>query len=580
MRFGTPFFATLFISLISSLGWGHAEKLCSSIWVQDGELKLNNNEKIIVCGSGSESEAWDHVPLAQAQLHLKAILQNLGYLEPRFEIQDQQLHVWRGSRTRIKNLKVRNGSEVLNTNRKRKVVGEPLTSQKLNEVQAWADLETQSAGYACAQSEVKAYAWNGEVWIQSELKGLKYFSSVQVNDLEGLRPETLDRYQPFDEGDLYDVRKTQLMISRILSDGLFQSAYFLTECRADRAHLTLETSVGKPRILRFGIGASTEEFPFFDLTFRNTRLDDRASSYTLLLHASPREVSLNLNSELYLFPSWSRTFLGPRLRLARESERAFETDSARVGLDIGRNWDDADKRFHFRWGPTLNYTRTIRGIGPDDVTYPSLEASASALTHNYEYMMREQSEGWELRLFYRGQNQGLGSPVDANRYQVYFKHLWNLEATSPPRLVLGTRIESIIVDSDNLLDQTNRELLPTDYRIYLGGDRDLRGFPRQSLNNNQLGYLTSLYLGFELRLVDEWPSKLQPFLLWDWAKLGNRPQTLDRTIYISEGLGLRWASPFGTLRGSAARGRIWNKDLESDSVPESWVYFVSFGQEF
>jgi outer membrane translocation and assembly module TamA len=55
---------------------------------------------------------------------------------------------------------------------------------------------------------------------------------------------------------------------------------------------------------------------------------------------------------------------------------------------------------------------------------------------------------------------------------------------------------------------------------------------------------------------------------------------LEEPIFVSEGFGLRWASPFGTLRGSAARGEIYNEAGVADEYPQEWVYFLSFGQEF
>jgi translocation and assembly module TamA len=123
-------------------------------------------------------------------------------------------------------------------------------------------------------------------------------------------------------------------------------------------------------------------------------------------------------------------------------------------------------------------------------------------------------------------------------------------------------------------------LVPIEDRIYLGGDDSLRGFRRQSINNNGLGFLTSIYIGFELRLIEELPYHLQPFLLWDGARVGNRRYTVDLPLFTSEGIGLRWASPFGTLRGSAARGHVFDSDASTAGFTESWVYFFSFGQEF
>ncbi len=60
------------------------------------------------------------------------------------------------------------------------------------------------------------------------------------------------------------------------------------------------------------------------------------------------------------------------------------------------------------------------------MTYPSLDGSLVVTSHLYEYLMREQYEGWVFHLNYRGQNKGLGSQLDMNRYRADLKSLWNL----------------------------------------------------------------------------------------------------------------------------------------------------------
>ncbi len=570
----------IFSSLSCLAAQAKASKICGPIQAMDGSLKLNDNEKILVCGSNKESEGWDEVPLTQAEFHLRTVLQNLGYLEPRFERSGSQLLVWLGIRNKIVALIATDQTGILDPRKKRKAVGEALTTAKLNEIEDWANIQSQSRGYACAKNSLIAQAWDGRVVIKSELNGRKKMGPVQMTHMAGLDSEVLERYQPFEEGDWFDIRKTQIMTARMLGDGLFQSAYFIIRCEDDIATLRLETSVGKPRILRFGVGASTEEFPFFDLTFKNARLDDKASSYTIGLHASPIEISLTGTSELYVFPGWNRTFLGPRFRIAKLIESAYETNTALVGVDIGRNWDLWNARFNGRWGPTLNYAKTIRGFGPEDVTYPTIEGSLAITSHIYEYLVREQYEGWIFHVHYRGQNKGLGSQLDLNRYRFDLKNLWNIGNLSPPKYVLGARLEGTVVDANDVDRDRNRNLIPTEDRIFMGGDQNLRGFSRQSLNNQDLGYLTSLYLGLELRLIEELPFRLQPFLLWDLARLGNRRYVLDNPVFSSEGIGLRWASPFGTLRGSLAQGRIWNQDQTTRAYNEDLVLFLSFGQEF
>jgi outer membrane translocation and assembly module TamA len=255
-----------------------------------------------------------------------------------------------------------------------------------------------------------------------------------------------------------------------------------------------------------------------------------------------------------------------------------------MGADIGRKWDIEDTRLDGRVGPTLNYVNTIQGLGPDDVSYFSWRGKAQAMNHLYEAFIGNQFEGWISDIEYNGQRKGLGSPLNVDRYEARMKYLWNLGGYSPPLFVLAWRAEAVVVNSTEVTAASesdvdkSRELLPIDYRVFYGGDRNLRGFTRQSLDNEAKGYLTAISTGVELRLIEELPKHFQPFLLFDAAKLGDRRLVLGRQIFSSWGLGMRWPSPIGTIRGSAAKGEI---SSPGDSRYKTrWVFFLSLGQEF
>ncbi|MGE0631995.1 MAG: BamA/TamA family outer membrane protein [Pseudobdellovibrionaceae bacterium] len=571
------FWVVLFFSIFQVAA--DETQICPHILAK-GTLRLNANEKMLVCGSDRGPEGWREIPIPQAQLELKLILQNLGYFNPQFERQGEQLLVWPGLQTLVKTLEVSGSEGLLDPDKKRKIVNAPLIPGKLDEVNSWANIKVRSAGYACPEIKVTGSVPERAIQTEIYLDSKKNYGPLETDGLSGLHPSVLDRYQPFYEGDPYNVIETQIMTSRMLSDGLFQSASLSTECSEDKALLKLLTSIGKPRILRFGVGGSTEEAPFVDLSFKNAQLDKRASSVAGSLHGSPRLLRLSIVSEFYLLPRWSRTFFGPRFKIERKTETAFEVDSAQIGVDLGQHWDAGNIRLNARVGPTLNKTLTRRGVGPEEAQYPTFEGSLSVMNHVYETSIRDQYEGWNGSFAYRGQRKGLGSKVDVNHYEFNYKYLWNIGAYSPPLFVLANRLEGVVVDADDIEQTETRTLIPVEDRIYMGGDQNLRGFPRASLNNRDLGYLTSLYLGLELRLIAELPYRLEPFLLFDSARFGDRRYTLDRPLFLSEGGGLRWASPVGTFRLSAARGRVIHKMAEMPSYPEQWVYFFSFGQEF
>lgn len=566
---------TFFLSLIVLSGCAYSElQLCDNITLKEGQLNLNPNEKVMVCGSPKGNEGWRHVPLPQAQYQLKVILQERGYLKPRFERNGNHLDVWSGPQEKFSALKVYGGDGLLRADKKRKIIGEPITPDKLDELNQWAETELRTQGFACPKIDVRAQAWDGVAKV-SVAPGLRQrIASLKVSGMEGLDGHTLDRYLAFAVGDSYDVQEMQLTVSRLMGDGLAQTAYFTTACRGSNVDLHLHTDLGKPRLFRFGVGASTEEFPFADVWFKNSRLDNKASSLTMTLHASPRLQSLNVNAELYVIP-WSKyTYLGPRFTAKRKSETFFEELSAKIGADIARAWDMWSSRFRARGGPTLNYVNTVQGKGPDDVSFFSWEGSLWAMSHKYEVGTRTQWDGWEAGFEYDGQRKGVGSYINVDRYEFDFKYLWNMGSLSPPLFVLGTRGQLIGIDNKN------NAKLPSEYRIFYGGDDNLRGFGRQVLNNDEVGYLTALYLGLELRLVKEMPYGFEPFLLSDFAKLGDQRYHFGSSLFTSWGVGLRWASPVGTWRASAARGEIYNEDRAADRYPQEWVYFFSFGREF
>ena len=556
--------------------------LCDNVHLEEGALTLNRNARLLVCGSGKKGqEGWADVPLPQAQYQLGVLLQNAGYLHPRFDRRGSDLHVWSGPLERISRLDIVGADGLLRASRKRQIVGQPLTPEKLDEVKHWAEGELKTAGYPCAQVDVTAQAWDRVVILTIRPNGRRRVGNFTFAGLEGLDTETIARYQATEPGAWYDVRENQLTASRLLGDGLFQSAYVLDQCRGeDLVDLTLKAQVGRPRIISFGVGASTEEFPFARVWFKNARLDDRASSFTTTLYASPRTQSLSANAEFYRLPFSRRMFWGPRLLAARTKERSGEVNRAEFGLDLGRQWDAWSTRMQARGGPNVNYVDTVEGIGPTRLTFLGWTGRYQITNRDYELFTREQRQGWTGDFAYRGQREGIGSPINVDRFEANYKILMNLTRQLPPLLVLGTRVQAVGVNANQTELGQSDKTLPQDYRVFYGGDQNLRGFLRQSLNNGKLGYLTALYLGVELRLVEELWYHLEPFLLIDSAQLGQRRFTLDQPVFTSSGLGLRWASPFGTLRGSFARGRIFNGDDSSSGYAQEWVGFVSFGQEF
>jgi hypothetical protein len=573
------YFSFILILLFFSFAQAKDQELCPNIILKDGKFKLNKNEKVLVCGEG-ELESWRNVPFEQSQYHLKILFQNLGYFEPKFTVEGNRMTVEMGDQTKIDHWDFKGSPEAVEQRKKRKVLHEVLTPAKLNEIEKWIDNELKAQGYACPEVKSKAQVWNHTVE-SNYLGGNRLFvASLERLGMDNLDLAAFKRYEAFEVNEIYDNRKLQITSNRLLTDGLVQSSYFTQKCSDTGVALVHHMEIGEPRILRVSFGASTEELPFLEVWYKNTRLDGMASSYWVRAHASPILESIEGNSELYILPFSKRTFLGPRFIVSREIENSYERLNARSGVDLGRNWDWKENRFGLRAGPTVNYVNTIRGFGPDDISYLTIQGNLTVMDYEYELLSGEQIKGYQGNIEYIGQRHGLGSPVSADRWNIRGKYLWDLRELSPPLLVLGTRFEGSLTTSDAIERTTENDVLPQEYRIYLGGEQNLRGFPRQSINNRNLGYVTSLYLGFDLRLIETLPWNLEPLVLWDGAQAGETPGRLGNPFFQSYGLGMRWRSPFGPIRVSAAKGYVMNGDASTADYPNQWVFLFSFGREF
>lgn len=557
------------------------QKLCSNpdVIVVDGTFILSSNEQTLVCGTRDSTAAWRKVPLEQAQYQLNVLLQSEGYHNATFENDGLSLKVFKGAITRTEKLVLTGTNGVVDAKQKRRILNQPMTPKKLDEVKEWAELSARRQGHACPDIQMRAEVWSRTMFGRIEPGPVQVIGEINRSGYGSLNPNALRRFEAFETGDVYDVVDTQITVDRMMSQGLFQNAYITTTCRGGKVDLDFLTEVGKPKLLRFGLGASTEEFPFVDLWYKNSRLDSLASSFLTQLHASSLRQSFELKSEFYIVPGSYRAFVGPRSKIERQKEPVYESNKLEVGVDLGRAWDVWSTRLNGRIGPTLNNLRTITGTAPAESRYLSWEAALSFMNHSYEAFSRNQAEGWAGDMKYSTQIKNVGAPINVDRFELRFKNFYNVGGYSPPLFVIANRFEVITLNTRG--DETQEIAdVPVDWRIFYGGNDNVRGFSRQALNNQGQGFMTAALLGSELRIVQVLPHAIEPLLLFDVAKLGTRKFNFIAPTFISFGAGVRWASAVGTLRLSIARGEIVNDSIETSGYPRDWNYNFSFGQEF
>src|SRR5687768_15194253 len=108
MKSMLPLFFLLFSETSSALS-----EVCPHIFMREGKLRLDANQRVLVCGKDEALPSWQKVPLSQAQYMLNVILQNKGYFNAKFERSGDKLFVERGVLTRIKSLELRGDRRLL-----------------------------------------------------------------------------------------------------------------------------------------------------------------------------------------------------------------------------------------------------------------------------------------------------------------------------------------------------------------------------------------------------------------------------------------------------------------------------------
>ncbi len=552
------------------------KELCPGIHLVGPDPKLDEVEKRLICGN-DKSEGWKDIPLNQSEHLMRAFLQRRGYHYPRFSTEKDQLMVYVGTQTIISKLVGEGLDGLIDLGKKRGVVGQPLTPTALDRVKLDVTSRLQEQGYACPDVKVSADARTGVVGVDVDPGILYLLTYIQTPPLPGVDPGVFERFQAHQYGYPFDIRTLELTSQRIVGEALFQSAYYDVSCSTAGLSITQRVVEAKPHLVAIGFGVDTEGYLLARARWQASRIGYRASSAQASVFTSYREQSADALMHYYLRPS-DRINLVPRATLTRDNEVPFETAEERASLSPNWTWDDNNLHLELLGGPMITHINTLRGVGPGSDTYFSFETRVNFTTHDFEYYQRDPRSGWQAGLQTSFRAKDAYSDLSAQRLRLFGQKLWNLGNYDPPWVVLATRgwAGTLITEGTSATNQ----LVPPSQRFFIGGDTDLRGAQRQELPNDAAGFFTAVYDGVEFRVNDWLPYKLSPIAFCDAAMGGRSQFHLDRDIYYSPGLGLRWASPFGVFRVTEARGTVARRTVGSDTKLPHWQFFFSFGTEF
>lgn len=552
------------------------QELCPRVRFTGPDPGLSETEKRLVCGD-PDSDGWKRVSLPQARLFLTSFLQTRGRHFPSFSTDRDQLVVDAGRATVVASLVGRGLDGVFDLGKLRQVVGRLLTPDALDRVKQEVLIALANRGYPCAKATVAADARTGEVRVDVEPGPPLHMGEVEPPAGLSIDSAVLNRYEAFEPGDPFDTRLLSLSSARLKEDALFATAHYDVTCSTAGLRVEQRVIEAPPRRISIGVGADTEGLVLARARLRHSRIGRRASSLEATLAASRREQSLDALLNLFL-TSGDRLYLSPAAFIRREDEVQYEAAHSEVSLSPAWTRDAGGLNLEVRGGPALDYFDTFRGMGPRGASWFQFVTRTRVASHLYEYYRQDPRRGWTAQLETSHRFAGAHSEVTAHVLRLSGQTLWNLGGYEPPLAVLATRGSAGTVASIERASALSE--LPPTARFFLGGDADLRGVGRKRLPDDASGFLTEIYNGLELRAGDILPYRLQPFIFIDAAMGGASSFALDPDVYWSPGTGLRWASPVGTFRGTAARGLVWRRGSALEPPRPQWQFFLSFGREF
>jgi translocation and assembly module TamA len=571
------FYLSLLIFQLFILGSLKAETVCGR-FVTPEQIKWTTSEKRTLCGS-SDTPSWQNIPFNQAEFFFRSFLQSRGYHNPSFEKrEDEKLYVRPGKLTLVSKIRTSPERADLNLDKYWYPIGRPLTPEQLNDIEKWFAFKLGRLGYACPKFTMSANKETGEVLINFDAGEHWTIDEITGASIPQVEDGTLDRYRAFEIGDPYDPVTLEISSTRLKESQTVINTQYSPECAKTPAGTIRQTTLpGEPRLVTFGFGFDSENLAIAKGAWRNSRLSRNASMLEVSGSISYRQQTILTSYDWYYLPFPTANYLKSYLKLDRSFEANFESRTIKSVVAPAYTTDWAGNKLDLYAGPSLSFESTQRGDAPPHTRLLTLDLGINLQDHMYEYFLANPQTGYQVNFFGSYSNKSAVSDVSIAHYKFNFTYLWNVLNYDPTIWVLGFRGKFITSQPGK---GTDADELPASFKQFLGGSDDMRGFARKNLPSEGTGSLTAAYLGTELRLNNKLPWQLQPLIFIDYGQLGDLAFDLNKTKFYSPGIGMRWQSPIGTVRVSAAHGYVADDDEKLFDDRTGMQYYFSLGEQF
>lgn len=557
---------------------------CSSAEVCDEQLTwvpgspkvdIPANDRLLICGDPSYP-AWTKIPPGQSATFLRSYLESKAYLEPTITVDydAKKVVVNAGNRAVITALdSTGDVPPEWSIDPLKTYLDSTLEKSNLDSLTNYSIELLKSLGYGCATVTLTAHV-DGRVILHLKAGKRQIFPETRDLNSKEVDSEILARYEPFHPGDAFDIRKTLLAGRRMESDSVASSSQYIPTCeKGELVAIDRSASFGPRRTWEIGIGASTEEYPLSFIRWKNNRLWSSASNLQLELFGS--NVRQKLSGELKWFTMRAdrRFYLRPGAQIEHRVEKQYETIETKATLVAGRTFDTGDWTLEPEAGFSTRKLRILKTLVNRTDTFLTPGLSLGAHTHDFELYRGSPRTGSDFDLIYEYIPGGQVKSIAVHRLVLQGTTLWNYRGYVEPRWVIGMRFGfgSLYTTNDSTPDVSR---IPPDWFFLVGGDRDLRGFGRNSLPNEDQGAASAATTGIESRWPNLFSFPIEPLVFFDFGWLGNGNWRFDTPVYLSPGFGVRSATPLGTIRATFAKGYVPMNHIQRGQ------FFVSFGTEF
>lgn len=392
------------------------------------------------------------------------------------------------------------------------------------------------------------------------------FGSLHVSGLDLVKPLVVELEQPWEDGEVYDIRKVELFRKRLYDTGLFSVVQIQPLPPVENGYVVISVDVVERSHRTFGIGGQyySDEGAGIILQWEHRNIAQEGRKLDFNSHLAQEVQDIATTFTIRNFRRKNQTLkytvsAGLEERDAYDSEYVGGLVTVNRRLSIDNLFAGAGISIKKSWVEQLGVTESFNLLSfPVELTWDNTED------------LLDPKKGFRAK----GQVEPFigvgGEPTQFLKTQITASTYRSFDEEGRWILALRARVGSIFGD-----DHAD---IPADERFYSGGGGSVRGYPYQSISpltmGEPVGGLSQFETSIELR--NRITKTLgTAFFLDGGSVFSSRNPQIGDDLRWGAGFGFRYFSPIGPFRFDVA----FPLDKESNITDDFQVY-ISIGQAF